>query len=62
MSACPRPDKDPFPSRATAWVVIKKMPRHKRIGLMPYRCRPGCGQIHIGRRIRRPLVAWRSEP
>ncbi|WP_433225446.1 hypothetical protein [Actinomadura formosensis] len=57
MSACPRPDKDVFPSRAVAAAVITKMPRHKRVGLMPYRCR--CGQIHI---VRRPLVAWRSEP
>lgn len=60
MSACPRPDKDSFPSRAIAAQVIKKMPRHKKVGLRPYRC--DCGQIHIGRKIRRARVAWRSTP
>lgn len=61
MSVCPRPDKHPFPSRATAMQVVKRTPRHKRLGLTAYRCRPGCGQWHVGRRIRKPLVAWRSE-
>lgn len=60
MTACPRPDKHPYTSRSIAAQVIKKMPRHKKVGLHPYRC--VCGQIHIGRKIRRPRVAWRSTP
>lgn len=60
MGACPRPDKQAYPSRAIALLVINKTPRHKRIGLVPYRC--SCGQWHCGRKIRRPRVAWRSTP
>lgn len=60
MSACPRPDKDPFPSRAIAMQVVKHTPKRRRLGLTAYRCK--CGAYHVGRRIRRPLVAWRSEP
>lgn len=60
MSTCPHPHKQSYTSRAQALVVAKNTPRHKRVGLAPYRCQ--CGRWHLGRRIRRPLVAWRSEP
>ncbi len=60
MSACPRPDKHPFPSRSIAMQIVKRTPRHRRMGLTAYRCQ--CGAYHVGRRIRRPLVAWRAEP
>jgi hypothetical protein len=62
MSACPRPDKDAFTSRSIAMQVVRRTPRYRRMGLTAYRCRPGCGQWHVGRRLRRPVVAWRSEP
>ena len=59
MSACPRPEKHAYPSRQIAEQVIRKMPRRKKVGLRPYRCQ--CGEIHIGRRLRNPVVAWRSD-
>lgn len=62
MNACPRPDKHPYPTRGIAMSVVRKTPRYRRMGLTAYRCRPGCGQWHVGRRLRRPVVAWRSEP
>lgn len=60
MSVCPRPDKHPYPSRAIAMSVVKRKPKRKRLGLTAYRC--ACGAYHVGRRLRRPLVAWRSTP
>ncbi len=57
---CPHPYKAAFASRREAQMVLRKLARHRRIGLHVYRCR--CGMYHHGRLIRRPIVAWRSQP
>lgn len=59
--SCPHPHKAAYPSRREVLAVLARIARRKKIGAHPYRC-PGCGAWHIGRRIRRPLVAWRSTP
>jgi len=56
---CPYADKKSYESRALAELAIKRMPRHKRTGLHAYRCR--CGRYHLGRRLRRPIAAWRAD-
>lgn len=59
---CPHPHKAAYSSRREAVAVLARIPRDRKVGAHPYRCLPGCGAWHLGRRIRRPLVAWRSTP
>lgn len=59
--SCQWPWKDVYENRDSARSALKHLPRHrKRQGLHIYPC--PAGHWHLGRKIRRPNVAWRSEP
>lgn len=60
MARCPRPDKVAYESRSAAVGAFRRLSRHRRRNAHVYPCR--CGSWHIGRSLRRALVAWRALP
>ena len=57
---CPRPDKYAFESRSAAVGAFRRLSKRRKRNAHVYQCR--CGAWHVGRTLRRALVAWRAEP
>jgi hypothetical protein len=59
QGGCLQPWKEPYENAGRARAALRRMPAHRKAqGLSPYPC--AGGHFHLGREMRRAVLAWKA--